>query len=303
MIVVNYGDTLEFTINSGTSHPFYVKYTTANGGTSDQVTAGVTNQGATSGTVVIDTTTVVNSGGGVIDPTYGELILYYQCSVHSGMKGIIVIRNRTYPTAFSTSVENNMYTGSASGDDGFWVFDLPWSFNTFGTSRDKVFLSTNSYITFGSGSTSFNSFTSIPYDKILLSSTDGRATDCYHMIKGTAPNRVAFFEYYGYTTPSSGGEQTYYQLEFKENDPNNIYLSVLMNGNYTSTTTLDRYPFYQDEILGGTDITGDFTVNSNTATLTITPDASYTNPDDGAMNVNVRLDMFNTPEVDFNVTS
>ena len=303
MIVVNYGDTLEFTINSGTSHPFYVKYTTANGGTNDQVTAGVTNQGATSGTVVIDTTAVVDSSGGLINSTYGELILYYQCSVHSGMKGIIVIRNRTYPTAFSTSIENNMYTGSTSGDDGFWVFDLPWSFNTFGNSRDKVFLSTNSYITFGSGSTSFNSFTSIPYDKILLSSTDGRASDCYHMIKGTAPNRVAFFEYYGYTTPSSGGEQTYYQLEFKENDPNNIYLSVLMNGNYTSTTTFDRYPFYQDEILGGTDITGVFTVNSNTATLTITPDASYTNPDDGAMNVNVRLDMFNTPEVDFNVTS
>ena len=76
-----------------------------------------------------------------------------------------------------------------------------------------------------------------------------------------------------------------------------------MNGRYAVTTLEDRYPFYQDEILGGVDTTGVFTVNSNTATLTITPDASYTNPDDGAMNVNVRLDMFNTPEIDFNVTS
>tara|TARA_B100001939_G_C16900869_1_gene599916 strand:- start:21 stop:1481 length:1461 start_codon:yes stop_codon:yes gene_type:complete len=82
-----------------------------------------------------------------------------------------------------------------------------------------------------------------------------------------------------------------------------IITSKYRGGGRTSGSSVDRYPFYQDEILGGTDITGVFTVNSNTATLTITPDASYTNPDDGAMNVNVRLDMFNTPEVDFNVTS
>jgi hypothetical protein len=106
---------------------------------------------------------------------------------------------------------------------------------------------------------------------------------------------------YSYTTPTSGGETTYWQLYLYENDPNNIYVSVLANGRYSPNS--DRYPFYQNEILGGLDTTGVFTVNNNTATLTITPDASFTQPSDGGMNVNVRLGMYNTPDVDFTVTS
>lgn len=300
-IVANYGDTIEFTINSGASHPFYVKYTTANGGTSDQVTVGVTNQGATSGTVVIDTTTVVDSQGQVINPQYGELILYYQCSVHSSMRGMIVIRNRTYPTFYDDTTEL-IFTGSK--DDGYWKFTLPWTIPIFGSSRSDIYVGTNSYITFGSGSTQYNNIQNITLDKILLSSTDGSCNAAIHYIGGIAPNRFAFIDLYTNTLSNGqGSENTYVQLKFYENDVNNIYLAVIMNGSYSVTTLFDRYPFYQDEILGGVDTTGVFTVNSNTATLIITPDASYTNPDDGAMNVNVRLDMFNTPEVDFEVTS
>ena len=299
-IVANYGDTIEFTINSGASHPFYVKYTTANGGTSNQVTAGVTNQGATSGSVVIDTTTVVDSQGNLINAQNGELILYYQCSAHSSMRGMIVIRNRTYPTFYGDDAEL-IFTGSI--DDGYWKFTLPWTIPIFGSNQSDIYVGTNSYITFGSGSTQYNNTQNIALNKILLSSGDGRCSAAIHYIGGTAPNRFAFIDLYTNTLGNGQGENTYVQLKFYENDVNNIYLAVLMNGRYSVTTLIDRYPFYQNEILGGVDTTGVFTVNSNTATLTITPDASYTNPDDGAMNVNVRLDMFNTPEIDFNVTS
>ena len=302
-IYANYGDTIEFTINSGASHPFYIKYTTANGGTNDQVTAGVTNQGATSGSVIIDTTTVVTSQGETLDPAYGELILYYQCSAHSAMRGMIVIRSRNYPTTFNDTNSELIFTGSK--DDGYWKFTLPWTIPIFGSNQSDIYVGTNSYVTFGSGTTQFSNTQNITRDKILLSSGDGSAQyGVLFYVGGTAPNRFGFIDMFTNTLPNgSASTDTWVQLKFYENDVNNIYLAVLMNGRYAVTTFEDRYPFYQDEILGGTDTTGVFTVNNNTATLTITPDASYTNPDDGAMNVNVRLDMFNTPEIDFNVTS
>lgn len=299
-IIANYGDTINFTINSGASHPFYVKYTTANGGTSNQVTAGVTNQGATSGTVTIDTTTIVDSSGNVLNPTSGELVCYYQCSVHSAMRGMIIIRNRTYPTAFDDATEL-IFTGNA--DDGYWKFSLPWTIPIFGSSQSDIYVGTNGYVTFGAGSTAYNNITSLALNKILLSAGDGKGLATLHYIGGSSPNRFAFFDIYTNSRYDGTGEYTWIQMKFYENDVNNIYVTVLQNGRYLEQTLSDRYPFYQNEILGGLDTTGVFTVSGGTATLTITPDASYANPDDGGMNVNVRLNMHNTPEVDFTVTS
>lgn len=300
VIVVNYGDTLDFTINSGLSHPFYIKYTLANGGTNDAVTTGVTGNGNTSGNVVLDTTTVVDSTGQVIDPTFGELILYYQCSAHSGMKGMIVIRNRSFPTYFDETVEADAFTGSI--DDGFWKFEVPWSFDTFGTSRDTLFVSTNSYITFGAGSTSYQNLTSLSYDKLLLSAGDGRGQGVLHGVYGTAPNRFAMFDMFSNSQFQGNGNNTWMQVKIYENQPGKFYLSVLQNGRRTETTNSDRYPFYQDQILGGMNTTGTFVVNNNTASITITPDSGFSAPSDQNMNVNVRLDTFETPEVDFTVS-
>lgn len=301
-IVVNYGDTLNFTINSGPTHPFYIKYSTLNGGASDVVNVGVTGQpGATSGVVSINTTQLVDSQGTPINQygtEFAEIILYYQCGVHSGMRGMIIVRG-DYPTFFDTTVQTGYFTGSI--DDGYWNFPIPWNVPIFGSNQNNIYISTNSYVTFGAGSTAYNNLATLSLNKILLSAGDGRTNSVFHYIAGTAPNRYAIFDVYSYTTPSTGGETTYWQLYLYENDPNNIYVSVLANGRYSQNA--DRHPFYQSDILGGLDTTGVFTVNSNTATLTITPDASYTNPSDGGMNVNVRLGMYNTPDVDFTVTS
>jgi surface protein len=70
------GDEVTFSVNA-TGHPFYLK-TVVGTGTDNQI-SGVTNNGATSGSVVWTPTAA---------GTY-----YYICSLHSGMVGTITIQN------------------------------------------------------------------------------------------------------------------------------------------------------------------------------------------------------------------
>ena len=74
-ITINVGDTLNFNVDAS-SHPFYIK--TAQGTGTDNQASGVSNNGATNGTVTWTPTTA---------GTY-----YYQCSAHNGMYGTITVR-------------------------------------------------------------------------------------------------------------------------------------------------------------------------------------------------------------------
>ncbi len=71
------GDTITFAVNA-TGHPFYLK-TQAGTGTGNQISSGVTGQGAEVGNVVWNTT-------GATAGTY-----YYQCEYHGGMVGTITL--------------------------------------------------------------------------------------------------------------------------------------------------------------------------------------------------------------------
>ena len=75
-ITFNVGDQITFSVNAS-GHPFYLK-TVAGTGTGNLI-SGVTNNGTDNGNVVW----TPNSAG-----TY-----YYQCSLHSGMVGKIIIKN------------------------------------------------------------------------------------------------------------------------------------------------------------------------------------------------------------------
>ena len=73
-VTLNVGDTIDFVVDAS-GHPFYLK-TVQGTGTSNLI-SGVTNNGATNGTV---SWTPTASG------TY-----YYQCSLHNGMNGTITV--------------------------------------------------------------------------------------------------------------------------------------------------------------------------------------------------------------------
>ena len=97
-IYVVKGDTITFD-NQLNGHPFYIKDTQSSSGTNNAYNVGVTNQGATSGNIIWDTTNVPVG-------TY-----YYQCASHASMQGIIYVldsaNSDTYHVGYKT-IQNNL---------------------------------------------------------------------------------------------------------------------------------------------------------------------------------------------------
>ena len=91
-VTVQVGDTINFNMNAGGSHPFVIK-TVQGTGTSNQVTTGTYTGGGNSGSGTVKWITT-----GVTPGTY-----YYQCTAHNDMYGTIVVQ------------ANN--TAGQSGDD------------------------------------------------------------------------------------------------------------------------------------------------------------------------------------------
>ena len=78
-LTLSRGHTYIFENRSG-GHPFYIKTSIANGGTNDQYSTGVTNNGGGDGTEIIFTI-----------PHDAPDTLYYQCGTHSNMNGQLSI--------------------------------------------------------------------------------------------------------------------------------------------------------------------------------------------------------------------
>ena len=90
----------------------------------------------------------------------------------------------------------NSLTSPTTGDndDGYWTLNLPFTFTMFSTDYTQINVGTNSYITFGGGSTTEpNIFpTNVPYAKIMIGSGErfgGNAPDtsCQRIYYGTEP--------------------------------------------------------------------------------------------------------------------
>ena len=78
--------------NAAGAHPFYIKTSTANGGTNDAYNTGVTNNGGAGGTEITFTV-----------PHDSPDILYYQCSSHANMAGQFNIAGSVADGSISTT--------------------------------------------------------------------------------------------------------------------------------------------------------------------------------------------------------
>lgn len=122
---------------------------------------------------------------------------------------------------------------SGSNDDGFWTIALPWSINFLGTTYSQVFVGTNSYLTFGSGSTIFSSLSSsnpaVP--KIMISSADNSGQRIYFGTVGTSPNRryIIRFEGTASTSGTLGSPNMVVEYQFYESNINQIDFHIILN--------------------------------------------------------------------------
>lgn len=94
----------------------------------------------------------------------------------------------TYPPSGWTGIQN------ASVDDNFLTIALPFTFYIAGSGYTTTYLGSNSYITFGSGSSNFNSLSASnpPYPKFMFGSADNSYQRVSRFASGINYQRIRY---------------------------------------------------------------------------------------------------------------
>ena len=146
-------------------------------------------------------------------------------SITNSLLGAGSLTSSTVPT-----VGNN--------DDGYWTLNLPFSIQFVGLSTNVIYPGTNTYLTFGKGSTIYSgiSFSNPNLYKILISAADNSCQRLYYGAEGVAPNRTYRIRYEGNGSISGtlGSPGMVYEAVFYENIPNQIDIHIGVNNRYTS---------------------------------------------------------------------
>ena len=197
--------------------------------------------------------------------------------------------------ASSTPSSPGALTFTGNADDGFWNVPLPFPITYIGTTYNNIFVGTNTYITFGGGSTNYSQLngTNPPFPKIMISCADNSCQRIYYGVEGTAPNRTFRVRWEG--TASTGGTlgspNMVYEAVFYEATNNQVDIHTGVNARWSTTTS--TYSFTSSDI--SVPLTGVMIVNSNSATLPITINTST------SLVMNVRLGIFPAPNVNITV--
>ena len=144
--------------------------------------------------------------------------------------GIITATTIANNLVGSTGLTTVTTVSSGGNDDGFFEVDIPFNINYHGQTYTKVYVGTNNYLTFGSGSTSLNNFskTSPTLHKIMMQAGDNSVQRIFHGAVGTAPNRTFIVRSEG--TNNTGGilgsPNMVYEATFYEAIPGQIDIQI-----------------------------------------------------------------------------
>ena len=159
-------------------------------------------------------------------------------------------------------------------DDGWWALTLPFNVEFAGVSYDAIYVGTNSYITFGDGSTDYNQLNALDpsLPKIMISSGDRSAQRIYYNESGVSPDRTYTVRYEGHVINYDGvlGDPTLsWEAVFYENTPNQIDIQIEKNeGRVYYTKELDyRVPFGIDYTIQTKNIQVDNTLSIDTSVI------------------------------------
>lgn len=160
----------------------------------------------------------------------------------------------TYATALSVTVTTDLSLGGATvteipnsllgaasltastvptvgnNDDGYWQVDLPFDISFLGTTYTSVFVGTNTYVTFGGGSSVYSGLgeTTPNLPKIMWGCADNSVQRIYYGVEGTAPNRTYRIRVEGNGTTSGtlGSPNMICEYTFYEAEPAQIDLQL-----------------------------------------------------------------------------
>ena len=155
------------------------------------------------------------------------------------------------PTATVTSLGTNIpianvdsLTASVSpttgnNDDGYWALTLPFNVTYLNQSSTNIYMGTNSYLTFGSGATTYfgidENTPSLP--KIMVTAEDCSCQRIFYGTSGTVGNRIYRLVWEGNSSTGGtlGSPTIRYEYKFYEATPTQIDLTVEQNGNKQSS--------------------------------------------------------------------
>lgn len=211
-------------------------------------------------------------------------------------------------TGTSSTITNTLLGGEGltasttptdgSGDDGFWELQLPFDVMYLQQTYNRVYVGTNTYITFGEGSTQYQQLgnTNPPVPKIMITAADNSCQRIYYGAEGVAPNRTFRVRYEGHNSyfgGTLGNPTVLYEAVFYESISTQIDIQIGRNDRWSLTTASTVYPFSYQDI--SVPLVGTVTVNNGVASLPITVNTANT------MILNARLGVYPAPNVNITV--
>ena len=129
---------------------------------------------------------------------------------------------------------------TGTNNNGYWSISIPFNISYISQNYNTVHLGTNSYLTFGGGSTNSTNISSTNpgFPKIMVGGADRSAQRVWYGVTGTGADRIFRLVYEGTstTTGSVGSPTVRYEYKFYEANPSRIDLIVEQNSNVTTTT-------------------------------------------------------------------
>ena len=137
----------------------------------------------------------------------------------------------------AASLASSTTPTTGNNDDGFWTLTLPFNISFLGNTYSTIYVGTNHYVTFTSGSTIYSglgpSTPNLP--KIMWSCADNSVQRIYYGVEGTSPNRTYRVRIEG--TASTGGTvgspNMVNEFVFYEATPSQIDLQLGTNARKT----------------------------------------------------------------------
>ena len=169
------------------------------------------------------------------------------------LKSFKITTTSTVGTA--TTIINNLL-GSASltastiptvggTDDGYWTLTLPFNISFGGISYSQIYVGTNSYITFGQGSTLYSSlsYSNPPYPKIMISSVDNSCQRIYYGTEGSSPNQTyrVRFEGTNRTSGTLGSPNMVWEAVFYESSPSEFDIHTGVNARVSTPAQITNF--------------------------------------------------------------
>ena len=143
--------------------------------------------------------------------------------------------------SLSTPASPSPLTFTGGSDDGYWTVPIPFDISFLNTTYNTVYVGTNSYLTFGAGSTVYSglSASNPPYPKIMISAADNSAQALYYITDGTTPTRTFRMRLEGTNSASGvfGSPTMVTEFTFYESNPSQIDIQTGVNARWSYTPT------------------------------------------------------------------